>query len=146
MIETRDIIWLGGLLEGEGWFILHKKKYPAIGVNMTAEDTIVKVSAMWDTRIYREGNQWRTLITGAYAIQWMFMLYPFLGKCRQKSIREIVKFWKEYSYARTSNGMRTMATCHPHRIVVGHGLCSPCYMKWYHKNRGRGKQLLEKVG
>ena len=143
MARTIDIAWLGGLLEGEGYFSLVQGKYPSIGINMTAEDTIIKVADMWNKRVYHRGNQWRTVIAGAYAIQWMFMLYPFLGECRQKSIREIVKFWKEYSYAHASPGIRIMSTCHPNRKVQSLGLCNPCYKRQYREEK---KKLLRKVG
>ena len=142
MINTIDMAWLGGLLEGEGWFILKEEKYPTIGINMTAEDTINKVSDMWDRRVYHRRNQWSTVISGAYAIQWMFMLYPFLGECRQKRIREIVKFWREHTYSHASPGIHGMATCHPDRKVHSLGLCRPCY----NAQRYIKRRLLRKVG
>ena len=142
MARTKDIIWLGGLLEGEGYFGLQDKKYPIISVNMTAEDTINKVSDMWNRRVLHHGNIWRTQICGPYAIQWMMTLFPFLGRCRKDVIIDIVKFWKEYSYSRASKGMRNMAKCHPDRIVYALDMCKPCYARQWEEK----KQLLEKVG
>ena len=142
MIKIVDLAWLGGLLEGEGCFSLHLKKYPIIIINMTAEDTIDKVAAMWNRKVYHRRNQWRTQVTGAYAISWMMTLYPFLGKCRQDSIINIIKFWKKYPYSYASKGLCSMSTCHSDRIVHAFGLCSLCYSK---KQRKKSK-LLKKVG
>ncbi len=142
MIKMKDIAWLGGLLEGEGCFGLSEKKYPNIALLMTAEDTVTKVADIWNVRIYKSRNCWKIQINGAYAIMWMLTLYPFLGKCRQKVIADIVKFWRSYSHTRAHNGLqrtRLMATCHPDRPNAGFDLCRPCYMKEYRKR----KQLLE---
>ena len=146
MIKVRDIIWLGGLLEGEGWFVIKKEKYPTVGVSMTAEDTIVKVSDMWDTRIYHRGNQWRTQVNGARAVGWMLTLYPLLGRCRQKRIIEIIRLWQKHNHTRAPRGMWSMAKCHPDRKVAAFDLCMSCYMEQYHKKHSRKKQLLEKAG
>ena len=145
MVKRDDIIWLAGLLEGEGWFSISQKKYPLIGIFMTNEDVIVKVAELWDKNINRgvgsSKNGWRTQINGPYAIAWMMTLYPFLSKCRRKRIVEIIEFWKETVYLRAPNGMQSMATCHPDRVIGGHGLCRSCYQKEW-----REKQLLRKVG
>ncbi|KKM86268.1 hypothetical protein LCGC14_1280670 [marine sediment metagenome] len=138
MVKLKDIAWLGGLLEGEGCFGFSEKKYPNISVGMTAEDTITKVADMWDVRIHKSRNCWKTQINGAYAISWMMTLYPFLGRCRKDTITEIIKFWRNFSHIRAHNGLQRtyiMATCHPDRVSVGFGLCSSCYMKEYRKRK-----------
>ena len=142
MIRRDDIIWLAGLLEGEGCFHLIKGKYPIITVNMTAEDTINKVSDMWDRRVIHRGNIWITQVCGAHAVAWMMTLFPFLGRCRKDTIISIIKFWKEYPYSRASKGMRNMSKCHPDRIVYAFDMCKPCYARQWWKE----KKLLKKVG
>ena len=144
LTKTKDIIWLAGLLEGEGCFRLSDGKYPAIIVNMTDEDIIVKVSDIWDTRVTRNKNLYRAQISGPRAIGWMMVLYVLLGKRRRKKVTSIIKFWKETNY-KAPHGMRFMAKCHAGRLVHGYGLCRPCYMKQYYV-REKEKQLLRRTG
>ena len=129
MIKRDDIIWLAGLLEGEGCFRLNDGKYPGIAVGMTDEDVIDRVADMWNVRVSHHKNLWKAQINGAYAIQWMMTLYLLLGKRRREVIAEIIKFWEEYPYSRASNGIRTMAKCHPDRVAVGLDLCHMCYQR-----------------
>ncbi len=140
-VKTKDIIWLAGLLEGEGWFLLERKVYPVLGVAMTDEDIVVKVSAIWKgSKVYHYKNFWRTQITGFYAIQWMMTLYTLLGKRRREKVSKVIKVWKKNNY-RAPYGTRNKATCHPDRLVRGFDMCQACYDKWR-----RQKKLLKKVG
>ena len=142
MIKLTEIAWLAGLLEGEGYFALKRGKYPTITLSMTDEDIVVKAAFLMGAKINRSGNLWIAHINGAYAIQWMLTLYSYLGKRRRERIAEAIKFWREYTYSHGSNGIRTMATCHPDRLLAAHGLCNRCYsMQWR-----REKKLLKKVG
>ncbi len=134
-IKMKDIAWLGGLLEGEGCFRLKTGKYPNIGLEMTDEDTVIKVAAMWDTRVCHHRNMYTTQVSGAYAIQWMLTLYPFLSRYRKERVTKAVKFWREYPYAHATIGIRTMAKCHPNRKVDSRGMCRTCYSAWYRKER-----------
>ena len=129
MINTIEIAWLAGLLEGEGWFSVSQKRYPLIGLYMTDEDIVAKVASIWNKSINKRSNGWRTQINGPYAVGWMMTLYPFLGKRRRERIIEVVRFWKETTYLRAPNGIHSMATCHPDRVIGGHGLCRSCYQK-----------------
>ncbi|KKK94077.1 hypothetical protein LCGC14_2686470 [marine sediment metagenome] len=131
-IKTKDIIWLGGLLEGEGCFSLMKSngrngRCPSISVGMTDEDVIDRISDIWGSNVCHRSNHWRTHIHGVYAIQWMMTLYSLFGKRRRAKIEEIIKVWKENTYRIV--GMRTMATCHPDKPVRGFGMCQHCYDK-----------------
>lgn len=135
MIKLTEIAWLAGLLEGEGYFSLRSGRYPQIVLSMTDEDIVVKAAFLMGARINRSGNLWTSHINGAYAIQWMMTLYPYLGKRRRERITEAIKFWQGYTYSHGSNGIRTMATCHPDRLLAAHDLCQPCYMKQYRKKK-----------
>ena len=145
-IKRDDIIWLAGLLEGEGYFGLSDGKYPKIAVNMCDGDVINRIADMWNARVGREGNIHSAQIGGVYAVSWMMTLYILFGERRRKRISEIIKFWREHVYSRTSKGFRTMAKCHPDRVVHGSGLCDICYMEWYNKERSIRKQLLKLAG
>ena len=144
MMKRDDIIWLSGLLEGEGWFGLDHGKYPVISLKMTDEDIVVKVAAMWDVRVNCHKNYWMASIYGTNAIGWMITLYPLLGSRRKEKVASVIKFWREYTYSRASNGLRTMAKCHPDRVVHALGLCKQCYDKQCQKNKE--EQLLKLVG
>lgn len=141
MIKRDDIMWLAGLLEGEGCFMLNEKRYPAICLGMTDEDVVVRAANMMGCRVYRNRNMYIAQINGSCAIAWMMMLYPILGKRRREKIVEVVKLWKDVVYSRAPRGTRSMATCHPDRVVHGLGMCSSCYMVWYKKEK-----LLRRVG
>ncbi len=140
MTDIIDIAWLGGLLEGEGYFGLEKGKYAIITLLMCDEDTVVKAAVIMGAKVNHRKNYWKTNVYGADAIKWMMILLPFLGKRRRNVIAGIIKYRKEHSY-RAPNGTRTMATCHPDRIVHSFGLCNACYSR-----RWKEKQLLKKVG
>ena len=141
MVKTKDIHWLAGLLEGEGCFWARHGKYPSLEVGMTDEDIIVRVANMWNVRVTRQKNVYRTQINGAIAVGWMMTLHSLLGDRRRSKINSIIKYWKKYVNYRAPKGTRTRATCHPDRVVDGFGLCRPCYMKEYRKR----KQLLKVI-
>ncbi|KKK84081.1 hypothetical protein LCGC14_2786950 [marine sediment metagenome] len=141
-MKLTDIAWLAGLLEGEGCFRLNRGKYPTITLSMCDGDIVVRAATLMGAKINRSGNLWLAHINGAYAIQWMMTLYLFLGKRRREAVTEVIKFWKEYTYSHGSNGIRTMAKCHPDRVVAAFGLCHSCYMK----QRRKEKRLLRMVG
>ncbi len=142
MIKITEIAWLGGLLEGEGCFLLKRGKYPSVRLKMTDEDTVVRAAALMKSGVWHQKNFWLTEVNGTRAAQWMMTLYPFLNRNRHNTIIRIIKFWQKHNYTRASRGMRTMATCHPDRIVVSFGLCSTCYAK----KRWRKKKLLKLEG
>ena len=141
MIKTIDIAWLGGLLEGEGCFMLARRRHPAISLAMTSEDTVIRASVLMKTKASQNKTMWRMQVNGIYAIQWMMTLYPFLGRRRKSTITEIIRYWKNNRY-RAPSGMRFMATCHPDEVVHSFGLCNTCYEN---QRLGR-KRLLKKVG
>ena len=135
MIKRDDIVWLAGLLEGEAWFGLNTGgKYPVIALSMTDEDVVVRVSDMWDTRVYRSRNAYVTRITGTRAIPWLMMLYPQLGKRRREAVANVIKVWRDHPHTHALNGMKLMAKCHPDRIAYSLGLCQSCYNRqWKEK-------------
>ena len=140
MIKTIDIAWLGGLLEGEGYFGLNNGKYPIITLNMTDEDTVVKAAVMMGVKVNHYRNYWTTNACGARAIGWMIALYPFLGKRRKEKVAKVIRFWREYTYLRATRGKHFMATCHPDRLSVAYGSCQQCYDK-RRVNKVRKKRL-----
>ena len=140
----KDLAWLGGLLEGEGWFGLKNRRYPAIELLMTSKDTVTKAAALMKSAVCHRRNTWKAQVTGIRAIGWMMTLYPFLGKARQERIISVVKLWKENRNIQMPNGVRSSATCHPDRLLAAHGLCKSCYNRKYYLKK-KEKRLLKVV-
>lgn len=110
MIETKDIHWLAGLLEGEGCFALEKNNgsnskshNPRITVAMTDKDVIDRAASILHTKVilrHRPGptGKWKDTywarIGGNGAIQRMMTLYPLMGVRKQGRIRKAIAHWK----------------------------------------------------
>lgn len=104
VVSDLDVAWLAGLLEGEGTFLMYRNhvggrvyRYPKVAVNMTDEDIIERVAALFGTKVYVmpqyvEGRkqQWRAHATGSNAAAWMRRLYPLLGQRRRARIDEVL--------------------------------------------------------
>ena len=105
MINTRDIIWLSGLIEGEGCFDIKRdrnlsKNQPRLSIEMSDKDVIEKVTGILNSPFYQRENSgegtktmYRTAITGNKAIQWMMTLYSLMGKRRKSRIRQVIDNW-----------------------------------------------------
>ena len=111
-ISEAQVTWLAGLLEGEGAFMLCNSKSarngtmyktPRIAVSMTDEDVILRVCAMFRTKcspvpIPTHGNlpQFRAMVSGRNAIEFMKLLLPHMGNRRSNKIKEILLRFSEY--------------------------------------------------
>ena|SRR6187399_1976866 len=100
MRQLIDIVWLAGLLEGEGCFGLYKT--PTIRVGMTDFDVIEKVRTIFDvtSAISISSNEnstipskvpvFQTMIYGKNAIELMKEVLPYMGQRRTQKILEII--------------------------------------------------------
>lgn len=99
-MHKEDLIWLAGLLEGEGSFFMEPtrgKRYPVIQVEMTDEDVIQRVARLFGTKMYsakkiRAGGSmrsYRARVRGQKALVLMHALCPLMGQRRAKKIMEI---------------------------------------------------------
>jgi uncharacterized paraquat-inducible protein A len=61
----------------------------------------------------------------------MLTVYALMGQRRQEKIAETLAAWRTQVSTRAPKGTRFMATCHPTRPRVAHGLCHTCYMRQY---------------
>lgn len=96
MVEVEhELIWLAGLLEGEGWFgtgYNRKKPYPKIMVRMTDKDVIEHAARLFGTATTAcspttSGKViWCTTVAGVKAEWLMQKLYPWLGERRRAKI------------------------------------------------------------
>ncbi len=99
-VASCDLHWLAGLLEGEGSFLKgppSAPRYPVLALQMTDEDVVARVAAMFDRRV----GCWRppedrwlptyvVRITGSKAVAWMTELRPLMGHRRQMQIDQAV--------------------------------------------------------
>jgi hypothetical protein len=102
-MEHDDLLWLAGLLEGEGTF--HKgppckPNSPVVRVQMVDEDVIARAAMLMDTpylRRYTERHRTNGLspayearLTGGRAVALMKRLRPLMGERRRRQIEEAV--------------------------------------------------------
>ena len=102
MRTTKELAWLGGLLEGEAAFMI-RKGCPKIGLQMTDLDTMERAAAILGVPVGSYSRKpkgketylpvWHLGVHGTRAIGWMMTLYQFLGQRRQAKIRSIIEEW-----------------------------------------------------
>lgn len=107
-----DVIWLAGLLEGEGCFNLREERnQPRVSIEMTDEDIIKRVAKLWTSNVsVRPGRckacgradcqmtgtvgihktSYQTTIYGDRARNMMRLVYAFMGNRRSAKIAEIL--------------------------------------------------------
>lgn len=102
-MRVRDITWVAGILEGEGYFGFRNS--PTIRLSMTDKDTVEKIkNLMARNRIVykfrspsenpKHGQKYTFSIHGTTAIQWMMTIYSLMSIRRKAKIREIINSWR----------------------------------------------------
>lgn len=101
-LETKDLHWLAGWLEGEGsFFISSNRKSPVIVGGCNDKDIIDKIACLIKAaRIH--GPYMKAGYTKPFyqfwlikqAVSWMMMLYPLMGERRKNQIRKCLSVWK----------------------------------------------------
>lgn len=105
-----ELIWLAGLLEGEGCFttkgqvrrykgIIYQYKTPAIQLNMTDEDVVARVASLWHVQYRKQRNgtrrsSFQIRVTGERARTLMRQLCPMMGLRRGARISGILETCK----------------------------------------------------
>lgn len=95
-IETNELHWLAGLLEGEGSFMAgppSSPRMPIISVHMTDQDVIARVGRIFARKphsVRQRDPRWQASylvrVTGSRAVHWMTVLRPLMGERRQAQI------------------------------------------------------------
>lgn len=91
-----DLLWLAGLLEGEGSFDLHRGRYPRIRLGMTDRDVVGRAATLLGGRIRLSLKPrpnkatWHVEISGRKAVAVMVAILPFMGARRSARIAEIL--------------------------------------------------------
>lgn len=101
MQQVREIYWLAGLLEGEGWFSM-TNGYVQIGVKMTDLDTIMRARDIMNPgghiQVYKANPprqaQYALSLYGVTAAQWMMTIYPLMGVRRKARIAQLLQHWR----------------------------------------------------
>lgn len=92
--NREDLIWLAGLLEGEGTFDAHRGRYPRIRLAMTDRDIVGRAASLMDAKIRLSLHDapakptWHTEISGDRAAAIMREILPFMGSRRSGRIAE----------------------------------------------------------
>lgn len=148
MKTTKDLAWLGGLLEGEASFT-DSRGSVAIQLQMTDADTIARAAAILGVEVRKpwvrkDGYKpvHSCYVLGPRAIGWMMTLYQFFGERRQIRIREIIAKWMAGKFRpRMQKAHRLPAVCHPDQPRSAGLLCTKCrraeWMREWRKKTGR---------
>lgn len=95
-MERDDLVWLAGLLEGEGTFDLHRGKYPRIRVGMSDRDVIGRAATLLGAKVRLslrpkpQSAMWHAEISGAKAREVMELILPHMGARRSGKIATIL--------------------------------------------------------
>lgn len=126
MVNTREIAWVAGYLEGEGAFTIYSgtpgHRQFRIELSSTDLDVIEKVKFILkaNQRIFlrklRFGHkqEYYIKIYNNLAIQWMMTIYCLMGTRRKFKIREIIIEWKQH----IENGSGLCRTCKSNLVIT----------------------------
>jgi hypothetical protein len=127
-VKIKDIAWLAGMLEGEGWFGTYGNgAVPSIHVGMVDEDIIRRLAETFgrncsahkrSAKNIKHKDAWYTYVHGADAAAIMMTIYPFMGERRRSKIHDILTKWLAYP---TTNrlGMRRSICVNGHPLTEG---------------------------
>lgn len=95
-MDSSDLAWLAGLLEGEGSFT-HNGTTPTVSVSMTDKDVIERAAKLMNSRVdfvairgLMTKPQYRTMLHGIAAVELLIQLRPQLGKRRGEKVDELI--------------------------------------------------------
>ncbi|WDS52057.1 LAGLIDADG endonuclease [Microbacterium phage Caron] len=91
-----DLIWLAGLLEGEGTFDAHRGRYPRVRLCMTDRDVVERAADLMGTSVRLSLRQapstptWNAELSGDRAAVIMEAVLPLMGARRSQRIAEVL--------------------------------------------------------
>lgn len=93
--DREDVVWLAGLLEGEGSFDLQRGKYPRVRLSMTDRDVVGRAATLFGSTIRltlksHDKPTWHAERQGAAAVAIMEAILPWMGARRSRKIAEIL--------------------------------------------------------
>lgn len=98
MMDRDDLVWLAGLLEGEGTFDLHNHRYPRIRLSMTDRDVVGRAATLMGAKVRLSLKpapnkaQWNAEVSGEKADALMRDLLPLMGARRSSKIADVLAY------------------------------------------------------
>ena len=95
-MNDADLMWLVGILEGEGCFDAQRAKYPRIRLGMKDRDVVGRVATLMGTRVRVSlkpapfAPMFHTEVQGERAAELMRLIFPHMGARRSSKIAEIL--------------------------------------------------------
>lgn len=131
-MSEKELMYLAGLLEGEGSFLAGAPSAPnkiRVTVQMTDRDVVEKVAVMFgDKAVLRavpRNSRWkttyRTTVTGRAAADLMRRLYPHMGVRRRAQIDRVLA---EYVYREPGEASRKLSDADVQQIQAELGTSS----------------------
>lgn len=117
-----DLLWLAGLLEGEGTFDLHRGKYPRVRVGMSDRDVVGRAATLLGARVRLSlkpapnAAMWHAEISGTKATEIMVAILPHMGARRSAKIAAVLG---HASLGPTSNGAPGPRITRPPALPIG---------------------------
>lgn len=108
MIPREDLLWLAGLLEGEGSFDLHRGAYPRVRLGMTDRDVVGRAATVMGTKVRTSLRPapwtatFHTELSGARAAELLDELLPLMGARRSSKIATILGHYRLANSDRSS--------------------------------------------
>jgi hypothetical protein len=105
--DRDDLLWLSGLLEGEGTFDAHRGRYPRIRLGMTDRDVVGRAASLMDATVRVALHpkpakpSFHTEISGERAAAIMREILPHMGARRSSKIAEALA---DAHFARNDDG------------------------------------------
>ncbi|WP_336628463.1 MULTISPECIES: hypothetical protein [unclassified Microbacterium] len=100
--DRAALIWLAGLLEGEGAFDLHRQRYPRIRLQMTDRDVVDRAAQLMGTSVRASlkrppaSTTWNAEVSGERAATLMAQLLPYMGARRSRRIGDTLAGYAYY--------------------------------------------------
>lgn len=94
--DVLDVVWLAGLLEGEGAFDLQRGRYPRVRLAMTDRDVVGRAAALFGATVrltLRPAPStpiWHAETQGPRAVEVMRAVLPYMGARRSGKIAAIL--------------------------------------------------------
>ena len=99
-MDTKQIHWVAGLVEGEGYFGFSRNT-PILKVGMTDKDVLDRLADIWGTKTYgpRLYKNYKPMygvgLCSKRAASWMMTLYSLMGERRKERIKSVLKKWRD---------------------------------------------------
>jgi hypothetical protein len=144
--DACDLMWLAGLLEGEGCFTLSRgeaNSYPVISLKLCDRDIVERAARQLGAgeirRIEPEREEWsvtyHTSIGGHRAAGWMRRLRPLMGRRRAAAIDLALAAYQPIRVVAPPSTCVVAGCASAHR---SRGLCHKHYMTWL-RDRASGR-------